>query len=92
MGGGTENASASVKRFEARIAQQIDNDHRVAEAARAFYRSRAWFDLYRRGFHPSNFPEYYTLRDAIMDREKSPPPPAHIWSWRWEIARWISSF
>lgn len=68
-----------------------DNDHRVADAARAFYRSREWFQMYRRGFDPSGFPEYYALRDAIMERE-SPTPPAPIWSWRWKLARWITNF
>lgn len=65
-------------------------DEMIADAARAFFGSRGWLDLYLSGWcpNPGEFPEYFGLRDAIVANERV-TRIAPRWSWRWKLARWI---
>ena len=74
--------------------QQIAYDARVREAAQAFWKSREWAAMYLRGFVPSehDFPEYYRLRDALVEGIEPTWRPVHPMSWRIRLARWIAGF
>lgn len=73
-------------------AGRVELDRRIAEAARTFYRSAMWWDLYCRGHMPiERWPEYFNLRDIILGH-KPWLPLATRGSWRFRLAKLISGF
>lgn len=74
------------------VSREALRDKNVAQAARMFYYSPMWWDLYCRGCMPiERWPEYFNLRDAILGR-KPWLSLAKRGSWRLRLAKWIAGF